>query len=394
MIDAGTPLGPPLFVGIDLGWTTGGTGLAVVDEAGALIASGRVQTDDEIVEWVTSQPGVAVVAAVDAPLIVPNESGQRVPEQLIGKAFGAFGASAHVTNQVKFGGATPRAQVIADRLKWTTDPNGVASVAAPLCLEVYPHPALVGLFELPYRLDYKKGDQARRAAGMRTLLGHLESVAELRLTENARWREIVAAVAAPAPGQLARIEDEVDAVVCAHLAWLWYHRREALHVYGSFNDGYIVAPPAPTHRAVPPAVRKPAAAGLAVSRWVPGRPTGYGGRQREEEWKSSVRSAFAGAAPFVESRVAVELDFVLSSDQVGRNEPDLDNLIKSTIDALEGVLGKRSGTGARLEADDVRVDRIVATKRAGEREAHGATVTVREVGTARRRSLPVRAVIA
>ena len=64
-------------------------------------------------------------------------------------------------------------------------------------------------------------------------------------------------------------------------------------------------------------------------------------------------------------RVQVELDFVLAPDQVGRVEPDLDNLIKSTVDALEAVLGVRPGTGYRVEADDVRVDRIVASKHEG-----------------------------
>src|SRR5687768_2617373 len=108
----------PLFLGIDLGWTSGATGLAAVDEAGRLTGSERVQTDDEIVAWIAAQPGEVVVAAVDAPLIVPNETGQRVPERLIGQAFGGFGASAHTTNRRKFGGEAPRAMRLADRLGW------------------------------------------------------------------------------------------------------------------------------------------------------------------------------------------------------------------------------------------------------------------------------------
>lgn len=38
----------PLFLGLDLGCTTGATGVAAVDDAGRLPASGRVRTDDEI----------------------------------------------------------------------------------------------------------------------------------------------------------------------------------------------------------------------------------------------------------------------------------------------------------------------------------------------------------
>jgi Holliday junction resolvase RusA-like endonuclease len=77
----------------------------------------------------------------------------------------------------------------------------------------------------------------------------------------------------------------------------------------------------------------------------------------------------------------VEIDFALAPDQRGRNEPDLDNLIKSTVDAFEGVLGIRPGTGERIEADDVRIDRITATKRlARGAEDPGAWVAVTDLG--------------
>ncbi len=75
-----------------------------------------------------------------------------------------------------------------------------------------------------------------------------------------------------------------------------------------------------------------------------------------------------------------DLKFLLGQDQTGRNEPDLDNLIKAAIDALDGVLGVRAGTGLRVEADDVRVDRITASKRpAGADEDPGARITVAEL---------------
>lgn len=79
-------------------------------------------------------------------------------------------------------------------------------------------------------------------------------------------------------------------------------------------------------------------------------------------------------------RVQVEIDFLLAPDQFGRVEPDLDNLIKSTVDALEGVLGVRPGTGSHTEADDVRVDRIVASKRPARNGEHpGARIVVSEL---------------
>lgn len=118
----------------------------------------------------------------------------------------------------------------------------------------------------------------------------------------------------------------------------------------------------------------------AFARDVHGRPTGYAGGDHEKRWKAVVREAFAGCVLAASCRVSVELEFRLASAQGGRNEPDLDNLVKSTVDSLERVLGVRSGTGSRTEADDVRVDRIVASKRlAGDEEQPGARIIISEL---------------
>jgi predicted RNase H-like nuclease len=98
---------------------------------------------------------------------------------------------------------------------------------------------------LPERILYKKGPD--RQAGFRLLLDCLAGVPELRLDDSERWHELDAIVRQPARGDLTRIEDELDGILCAHLAWLWHHRPEALQVYGSLEEGYIVAPPPPTH---------------------------------------------------------------------------------------------------------------------------------------------------
>jgi len=87
------------------------------------------------------------------------------------------------------------------------------------------------------------------------LLDHLETIPALHLGTHPRWHLIREDVAARRPGLLARYEDEVDAIVCAHLAWLWDQHPDTLHVYGTVHDGYIVAPP--THRPVTPTPASP-----------------------------------------------------------------------------------------------------------------------------------------
>ncbi|GAA4972571.1 DUF429 domain-containing protein [Kineococcus glutinatus] len=372
------------FIGIDLGWvetsSAGRTGLAAVDGSGRLIASARVQTDDQIAAWLEQQPGRVVVAAVDAPLIVPNATGSREPEKQMGKYFGSFGASAYPSNHSLLG-TRPRAQRLAERFGWAVDPLMPTGGDEAVCIEVYPHPAMVGLFKLGYRLNYKKGNTQRRTPAFTELARHLESITVLQLAGHPRWQQIKRTIAAPAPDDLNRIEDEMDAILCAHLAWLWHHRQEALHVYGSVEEGYIVAPPPPAHTPTRPAVDRrpsaPTAEEQAFERMVAGRPTGYAAEENERRWKDAVAAAFAGCALAPDVRIQIEVDFVLTPEQRGSSEPDLDNLLKSTIDALIDVIGVRPQYNGPRQADDVRVDRIVASKRsASSGEQPGARLRV------------------
>jgi predicted RNase H-like nuclease len=242
-----------LFAGIDLAWSATGagrTGLAVVGDSGALQASTTLRTDDEIARWLGSVPGRLAVAAVDAPLVVPNETGQRPAETAIARAYGAFKIGAHTCNRSRAWMDPPRAEVLAKRLGWQVAPTHRGSPDFPACIEVYPHPAMVALFGLEARLTYKGRYpfEVRREA-FTALLGHLEAIESLALADSADWARLRAGVAsAGRQSALDAVEDELDAVLCAHVAWLWHHRPDALQVYPSlqrWEEGYIVAPPAP-----------------------------------------------------------------------------------------------------------------------------------------------------
>jgi predicted RNase H-like nuclease len=265
-----SPTPGEVLVGIDLAWSTGVTGLAAVDGSGRLVLLGRATTDDQIDAWLASLPGIPSVVAVDAPLVVPNQTGQRPAETMIGRAYGPFGASAHSANRTLLRGE-PRAMRLAERFGWTIDPEVRPQPGATVCIEVYPHPALVGLFGLPYRVAYKKGSTAKRLAGFQQLASLLESIPELHVEDHPRWKEIRVVIDSPAAGDLTRIEDEIDAVVCARVAWLWRHNPDSLEAYGSLTNGYIVAPPPPTHRPVTPSPIAPDAR-LATTRAFPRRP--------------------------------------------------------------------------------------------------------------------------
>jgi len=234
----------PTFVGIDLAWSyRSRTGLATVNLGGRLVASGSCVTDAEIDAWLADHASSASVIAVDAPLIVRNPSGRREAEALVGQAYQRYGAGAYPSNRGNPMFDPPRAELLAERHGWDVDPHGDGR--RPRCIEVYPHPALVAWFRLRQRLLYKKG--ADRQGEFTRLADFLETIPELRLAEDARWAELRRDITSSRPVVLDRAEDEIDAIVCAHLAWLWHMRPGSLQVYGTVADGYIVAPPPPTH---------------------------------------------------------------------------------------------------------------------------------------------------
>lgn len=260
-----------VFAGIDLAWgQRARTGLAVVSAEGALLASASVHTDAEIADFLAPYADTLATVAVDAPLIVTNPTGQRPCEREIGAVFGRYGAGAYPANTSNPHFNPPRAATLAAALGWNTDPGHAGRPGAPGCIEVYPHPAMVGLFSLPYTIPYKgkKGrDLGSLQAAYEVLLDSMERhLPELGLPRSLRWAHLrTIAATSQRKTDLERIEDEIDAIVCAHLGWLWSNRPDALRVYGDVRSGYIVAPPPPGH----PPTRRPATPLQAVAR-LPG----------------------------------------------------------------------------------------------------------------------------
>lgn len=253
------------YLGIDLAWAERArTGLAALDADGRLVASIAVVTDDEIVAFVAAHARGAVVAAIDAPLVVPNDTGQRDCERLLNAEFGRYSAGAHPTNRSRpWFSLEPRGARLAWCFGWSLDPeqrpDGVRSVA----IEVYPHPAMVSLFDLGTVVPYK-GKRGRtvddRRLAFAELLDAIERVCGdvLGLATSARWAELRAAVAsATRQMHLEAVEDEIDAIFCAYLAWLWGTGDPQMRVLGDVERGYIVVPGPPRVPPSPTTARRP-----------------------------------------------------------------------------------------------------------------------------------------
>lgn len=234
--------------GIDLAWSDNHlTGVCALDDAGTIVDEQLLQTDDEIISWVSERLDGPAVVAIDAPLSVPNETGRRAGENEVAAEYGGRKAGPHSSNRSLFMRryGRIRGEDLAARL-------GELGFGDPwddgdrTLLEVYPHPALIEAFGLPERLRYKTkpglGSEGRRI-GLRNLarlLGSLEradpplSGPPIAVADDVRGRAAKA------------IEDRLDARVAAWVAAVWArHGTSRVRLFGDAENGHIAVPVGP-----------------------------------------------------------------------------------------------------------------------------------------------------
>jgi len=239
------------FVGVDLAWSENNdTGVAVV-EGGSVRGVATVSTDREIVNFVTAAVGGGGgLVAIDAPLVVPNETGRREAERVVGKLFRRYDAGAHPANRKHLSRWTGRVrgEDVARLLEaegFEHSPRVRGGEGERKLFEVYPHPSMVVMFGLPEILRYKS--RASRSY-------------EFRWKEFGRYLELLGGlVELPAGlkgqdvtelrgGALKGFEDKLDAVFCACIARRAWRRPGECEVLGSMEEGYILTPVLPGMR--------------------------------------------------------------------------------------------------------------------------------------------------
>ncbi|MCD4523801.1 DUF429 domain-containing protein [Nocardioides sp. cx-173] len=237
------------FVGIDLAWgERQPTGVAVLDDEARLVLVRAVRTDEEIAETVAPYVAEECLVAIDAPLIVTNPTGSRPAEKALSKDFRRFEAGTHPANTGKpeFAGGETRGARVCQRLGLDLNPR---SGRARRAIEVYPHPATVVLFGLSKTLKYKdkRGRDLDLLRGeLLTLMGHVQGL--VRTGDD--WAALRLAVeTATRKSELRVVEDQVDAVVCAYVAYFRERWPERTTTYGDLETGYIVTPSLPDARA-------------------------------------------------------------------------------------------------------------------------------------------------
>jgi predicted RNase H-like nuclease len=245
--------GGVFFVGVDLAWGKNRpTGVAILDANGGLNYVGAALHDGEIIDAVSPYVQGECLVAIDAPLIVTNNTGQRPAERALNADFGGFDAGAHSANLgIAVFSSGLRGARIAGALGLDMDPCSTASRRA---IEVYPHPATIALFRLGRTLKYKH--KPKRSFGLLQsellrLIRLIEDLADadvgMRVAENSDWARLRQMVeTATTKAELRRAEDPVDAVVCAYIARYATDRPGSITIYGDFDTGYILTPTLPT----------------------------------------------------------------------------------------------------------------------------------------------------
>lgn len=255
------PLPPVQFVGIDLAWGSKNTTAAVALEYhdGALKCmadADALLTDDQIVQFLSAaDAGHGLIVGIDAPLVVPNLTGERPVEAILRRCFARYAAGAHPANRTLFAN-DPRGERIARRLltdlgvenRFDLRPRDPAVRCA---IEVFPHPAHVALFGLSRTLKYKarvgRNYESRRVEYDK-LVGLLHSLqSHTPALTPPQW---LASPGSLRASGLKRYEDRLDALTCAYVAaYFWYWGNgERCRVIGSLDTGYIVTPISPQMR--------------------------------------------------------------------------------------------------------------------------------------------------
>lgn len=240
------------FLGIDLGWQSQPSGvccLALQNTTLTLLDLDRADTINEVLAWIDQWAGdqETVGIAVDAPTLIPNQTGMRLPDRLAHQYFGRYHAGCYPANLNRpFAERTVGFGLSLEARGFTHAPDITPRQPGRFQIEVFPHPAQIHLFGLDRIIKYKKGRIAERQTGLGKLRSYILAILptlhpalEITAIEQEEFLPPI-----PQRGvDLKALEDRLDSLICAYVAahW-WYWGTERNCVLGNYATGYIVVP--------------------------------------------------------------------------------------------------------------------------------------------------------
>lgn len=242
------------FAGIDIAWSDNNpSGIAFLkadEDSGSLVEVDIVETDEEIIDRIKQVVGKEdAVITVDAPLKVPNETGRRPAEEVVGKLFSKYDAGAHPANRKRLSQWTDRVrgEDIVAKLEsegFEHNPYIERNENCRKIVEVYPHPSMVALFDLEKILKYKNKSGRDYEFLYEEFRKYQENLKELKNREPAlETPEIVEKDVEGMIGKtLKQYEDKLDALFCAYTGYYYWANPRECEVLGNTEEGYIMTP--------------------------------------------------------------------------------------------------------------------------------------------------------
>lgn len=252
------------FIGVDLAWQSdkNHSGVVVargsVDGAQLIACSNGLATLEGVVAYIVKYATENTVVAIDAPLIINNQTGQRPCETLIGQRFGAQHASAHTSNLKLYpnaGSVRFEAMLKSEGFSHGPIPSADRFKSGKWIFEVYPHPAQIVLFGLERIIKYKKGTVSQKKYGLDTLRGFILDrflCSDPHFCKNEMLDELLTADLNGLSGRsLKHYEDLLDGCFCAYLALHYWHWGDAKNeIIGNLTTGYIINPTKPLQKLI------------------------------------------------------------------------------------------------------------------------------------------------
>jgi len=164
--------------------------------------------------------------ALDLPLSKARITGRRAADQEISKGYGSKGAAAYTLTKNRPGKISEDTFSLLDKRGYLFAGADVSPGLKPIFLETYPHPVIIELLDLPYRLPYKvskKRNYWRDQTPLRRWELLLDSFGTLWMGLEEHLTDLNGIL--PNPAVLSRAkyrgapykgyEDALDALVCA-----------------------------------------------------------------------------------------------------------------------------------------------------------------------------------
>jgi predicted RNase H-like nuclease len=242
------------FVGLDLAWSPkNNSAISIAKLKSKSVAElvfwkDKISNDEEIISFINNFiRKESCLIAIDAPLLVPNKTGRRIAEDILQKLFMKYDASAYPANRKRlgtYGGL--RGEKIVSKLEKIGIKHNPYIKPRRKCrnvIEVFPHPAIVSIFNLEKILKYKRGDLSKRLIEYKRyqkLLMSLDNlIPKLKINKELLNLDITKLRG----NKLKQYEDLLDSIMCTYIAfYYWYWGEKKCAVLGDMKHGYIVTP--------------------------------------------------------------------------------------------------------------------------------------------------------